>query len=1056
MTINIITRTNTIDEWRIETNKAGILLNNLETGDFTKTAGKFEFTNDSTLVLSSEGTSLTVANNALIGQNLSIGKSVTIGTTGSGVGNVTVGGTVYLTGPGYSANVSNNVIIHKNAVVVGNAFSENATVNANAYVGNNVTVAGTVLLTKTGVVMQAENGDVILNHADLVSANLEIANVDFIYALDATIDNLRDIATARIGIVTANDIISYNITSDNSFSDVGIIPTFTSNTLATIENLEANNATINTSALLETTITNAYVDYAEVEILVANVSSTNTATILDATITDASITDASITNASITTGGITTLSATNATILSGNVVSLTSNNALLNNSTTNAATILRATISTANISSALNVDNGLLTIGRVSSTDDALVVRNGIIRTKDSVVEGNLTVSGSFTQTGNINFEIDRFVLNANTGTNKDASVVNERVTGNDAVILWSEANERWEISTGNTWSSTYKILDGADIYDGIDSQSSTKVASANAVYTAYVQGGVVAFARANAAYQQANTPSERANSSYVHANAAFNQANSAFNKANTNATNITINGTFANAAFLKANSGNVLAQAAFDAANNAYNVGGQVAFARANAAFEVANTVYAGLAGTHVNSAFAVANTALVNSATNRLIAESGSNFANAAFDRANSSYAKANSAGNFANGAFDRANASFIRANNSLDRTTGGTITGDLVITGGLSVAGGTSINAQQLRIADNVITLNADFTTGTPSENAGFEVNRGVSNAILQWTETGSPTSSKWQFGTVGNLQNIVGQTDLNTTLGNYVLKSGSTMTGALILHDSPTVSSPGLQAATKAYVDTAVDNAGSGLPATPVDASIPGTYYYLSVTTGGAYWKQFTTSAGNYPINIGGNAATADYATDAGHADSADTATSAGSINSGGNSLSSSGFNITAGSFTVSRPATFTSTITGSTINATTFNGSFVGNLSGTASSARYADLAEKYLADAEYDEGTVLAVGGRKEVTAAKDTHFRALGVVSLRPAYLMNSDLKKGTTVALKGRVPVKVVGPVKKGEPLGLSNVPGFAKVNTEKYFAISLENKKDNEEGVVEAVIL
>ena len=78
-------------------------------------------------------------------------------------------------------------------------------------------------------------------------------------------------------------------------------------------------------------------------------------------------------------------------------------------------------------------------------------------------------------------------------------------------------------------------------------------------------------------------------------------------------------------------------------------------------------------------------------------------------------------------------------------------------------------------------------------------------------------------------------------------------------------------------------------------------------------------------------------------------------------------------------------------------------------------ARYADLAENYLADAEYEVGTVLIFGGDKEVTvttAMKDDT-RVAGVVSENPGYLMNSKLEgeNVTAVALQGRVPVKVVG---------------------------------------------
>ena len=134
----------------------------------------------------------------------------------------------------------------------------------------------------------------------------------------------------------------------------------------------------------------------------------------------------------------------------------------------------------------------------------------------------------------------------------------------------------------------------------------------------------------------------------------------------------------------------------------------------------------------------------------------------------------------------------------------------------------------------------------------------------------------------------------------------------------------------------------------------------------------------------------------------------------------------------------------------------------GIFSGTATAARYADLAEKYLADAEYEVGTVIAVGGTAEVTAANITNQHSvLGVVSANPALMMNSEQEGGTYIALKGRVPVKVVGNVKKGDRLAPSMESGIATVKNEKdawSFAIALEDGSGTPEnpGMVEAVIL
>lgn len=88
--------------------------------------------------------------------------------------------------------------------------------------------------------------------------------------------------------------------------------------------------------------------------------------------------------------------------------------------------------------------------------------------------------------------------------------------------------------------------------------------------------------------------------------------------------------------------------------------------------------------------------------------------------------------------------------------------------------------------------------------------------------------------------------------------------------------------------------------------------------------------------------------------------------------------------------------------------------------GTATTAQYADLAENYLADAKYDAGTVLEFGGEKEVTiSSTDMSTRVAGVVSTNPAHLMNATLTGEfvTPLALQGRVPMYVYGPVRKGD---------------------------------------
>ena len=109
----------------------------------------------------------------------------------------------------------------------------------------------------------------------------------------------------------------------------------------------------------------------------------------------------------------------------------------------------------------------------------------------------------------------------------------------------------------------------------------------------------------------------------------------------------------------------------------------------------------------------------------------------------------------------------------------------------------------------------------------------------------------------------------------------------------------------------------------------------------------------------------------------------------------------------------------------TTGANTTAGTITGNFSLSAGSklnATYADLAEKYVADAEYHPGTVLVFGGEQEVTLSTESDsFRVAGVVTTNPAYTMNNECEGEhvATIALQGRVPVKVIGPVFKGDLL-------------------------------------
>lgn len=186
-----------------------------------------------------------------------------------------------------------------------------------------------------------------------------------------------------------------------------------------------------------------------------------------------------------------------------------------------------------------------------------------------------------------------------------------------------------------------------------------------------------------------------------------------------------------------------------------------------------------------------------------------------------------------------------------------------------------------------------------------------------------------------------------------------------------------------------------------------------------------------------------------------------------------------WNGTSDKFAFSHGIVVTGTIDGTTVTASTTtttpsitktgsNGSGdvgqTGNrfnvLYGKSTSAQYADLAEKYEADADLEPGTVVHFGGEKEVAQCDVEHCtKVAGVVSTNPAFKMNDTLEAQHTamVALTGRVPCKVTGVVEKGDMMvsagnGLARAEADPKVGA--VIGKALEAHQGGE-GVIEVVI-
>ena len=176
------------------------------------------------------------------------------------------------------------------------------------------------------------------------------------------------------------------------------------------------------------------------------------------------------------------------------------------------------------------------------------------------------------------------------------------------------------------------------------------------------------------------------------------------------------------------------------------------------------------------------------------------------------------------------------------------------------------------------------------------------------------------------------------------------------------------------------------------------------------------------------------------------------------------------NITGGNLSVTNGA-----LTCGSINNAAGNG--IGNIGSatayfnrvfaTSTSALYADVAERFAADDVYQAGTVVELGGSAEITKSiVELSENVFGVISTRAAYLMNGGAGDDSThppVAMTGRVPVRVIGPVQKGDRLvsagnGLARSAQPGEATAFNVIGRALENRVDPigySEGIVEAIV-
>ena len=335
----------------------------------------------------------------------------------------------------------------------------------------------------------------------------------------------------------------------------------------------------------------------------------------------------------------------------------------------------------------------------------------------------------------------------------------------------------------------------------------------------------------------------------------------------------------------------------------------------------------------------------------------------------------------------------------------TTTANITGGNILTSGLvSATGaitGAAITGTSLTVSTGNITGGNLLLSGAIIDSAQLDIQTSAANAniALAPNGTGMVTVST-QVSATGNV------TGGNIRTAGLVSATGA-ITGAAITGTSLTVSTGNITAGNLLLSGAIIDSAQLDIQTSAANANIalaPNGTGVVTVSTQ-------VSAVGNV---TGGNIRTAGLI-------SATGAITGAALT--GTSLTVSTGNVSCGNI-VNTNANGVGNIGSS---ATRFNQVFA-----LASSAQYADLAEKYTADADYAPGTVLEFGGDQEVTATTTSHSpRVAGIVSTQPSYIMNDGLVSDHTamVSLTGRVPCLVQGPIAKGDRLVASDVVGHAQ---------------------------
>jgi hypothetical protein len=480
--------------------------------------------------------------------------------------------------------------------------------------------------------------------------------------------------------------------------------------------------------------------------------------------------------------------------------------------------------------------------------------------------------------------------------------------------------------------------------------------------------------------------------------------------------TNVTVTtGSFgtATAATLNATAGNITTlNAGISTVATLNATGGNITTLRATN-FSTANAVITGGslngatvgATNHTTGRFTTVTATTVNAGT---IGNASATFSGASATLTGAIIASTVSAGTIGNsgatltGTLSTAAQTNITSVGTLSSLTvsGNASVGNLTITGTT-----TTVNSTVVEVADLNITLAKDAATAVAANGAGITV--AGAGATLTYQSTGD----KWSFNkdlVVSGATTVNGALVATSVSAGTIGNSGATLTGTLSTAAQTNITSVGTL--TSLVVGASGLRVNGTITAATVNASTIG-------NSGATLTGTLSTAAQTNITSVG----------------TLTGLTVSGAI------VPSSNVAINLGSSTA-----------------------WWNTMYGVSVQAQYADLAENYISDTHYKPGTVVVFGGSAEITLTTEfADVSVAGVISTNPAYLMNAD-NEGQPVALRGRVPVHVIGPVKKGDLLVTSDSPGYA-VSVGKnanygvaVFAKALQDKDDDDVGTIEAVII